>query len=391
MKKIFKNNWFLLFLMIPFFKPLCLQYYSGLQIAESVFVNWKIVSAAIGIALFVLYSVKYSRLSKLVVVTAFFELSIVFSTFYNHGYMSRAIIDAVSIVAYTAILRLVLCYNSKGFIRLLSRLMEILMLINFITMVIAPGGLPADLYYNTVNFLYFMVTDNGSVLFLIFCILVFMLESMMNERRISGRTKFLIFLCMLTALLSKSATTILMVFFFVGAMALVFRRNMLKIKHPGVLFTVYIVFTVYLLAMWENPVLEFILVELLNRSGDFTGRYVLWRAAIGMIKRHPLLGYGRQAQDYINTWGWHFSSHNYILEMMLQGGVLALIWFFALIWFVVKRLYRVQRDRMTSCLVLALFTVLTAALMEANIHSVYIFGVIVLCYHRPYMEMEAEK
>ena len=47
MDHCYKNKWILLFLMIPFFKPICFQYFSILKILEGLFLVWKVVSAAI--------------------------------------------------------------------------------------------------------------------------------------------------------------------------------------------------------------------------------------------------------------------------------------------------------------------------------------------------------
>lgn len=157
---------------------------------------------------------KQSRIPKIIVQVLLFELTIVFITGYKHGDMNRAMIDMVSIVAYTAMFVLTIKYNCKGFIRLLSKLLSILMVINLFTMIAFPSGIHADLYYNSENPLYFMVVDNGSALFIIFCVLLIMIDGIINEGYIAGKRKMLLFGCAASALLSRSATTIFSVFFF---------------------------------------------------------------------------------------------------------------------------------------------------------------------------------
>lgn len=228
MSKYLKNKWFLLFLIMPFFKPVCFQYYSNLWIVEKIFVNWKIVSALVGMLFLGLYMWNQSKIPKLVVQVTLFELTIVVITMYNHGYMNRAVIDAVSMVAYTTILILAIKYNYCGILRLLNNLLSILMGVNLVTMIAFPSGIPADLYRNTANPLYFMAVDNGSAIFLVFCVVIIILDSMVNEEYITGKKKILLAGCAMNALLSRSVTTICSVFLLLLMIFLVYKSDLVK-------------------------------------------------------------------------------------------------------------------------------------------------------------------
>lgn len=386
MTKYIKSKWVLLFLLIPFFKPICFQYYEKLNVLETVFVVWKMISALISICLLMVYVLNRSKISKLMVWVFLFELSIVFSTGINHGYMMRSIIDAVSIVSYVALLYLAMKYNKKGLIHLLNKYMGILMIINLVVMVFFPGGLHADLYTNNENALYFMVTDNGSALFLIFCILIFVVDGIIAAHGISTKNKLLIAGCFFSAVLSHSATAIFSVILLIVSIILIFKSNITKIVNPVVLFVIYLLCFIYLITMQDNGVSEFILVNIFSRSSNFSGRYVLWKTALQMIRLHPWIGYGRIVHDYIPAWGGYFSSHNYVLEVLLQGGLLAFALFAGLILTSIKRLFLMHHSKVTNCLIFALWVIMIAALMESAVHSVYIFGVIFFCYHCKYVE-----
>lgn len=391
MSKYLKNKWFLLFLIIPFFKPVCFQYYSKLWIVEKIFVNWKIVSALVGIFFLGLYIWNKSQIPKVVIQVALFELTIVGITYYKHGDISRAMIDSVTLVAYTSIWVLAIKYNCHGIIRLLSNLLSTLMMINLFTMIIFPKGIHADLYYNVVNPLYFMVVDNGSVLFLIFCIVIFMLDGIINADCITGKKIILLIGCAVSAVLSRSATTIFCVFFLLLVIVLRYKSDLMEKCKPGIFFVLYVIFFIYLLSMQNGEIAQFVIEKIFHRSGNFSGRYVLWETALIMISRHPWIGYGRMAQDYIAAWGAHYSSHNYILELMLQGGIIATGQFIFLIFVSIKKCLLVPCDKITNCLEFSLLAVLIAVLMESTIHSVWIFGVIILCYNCQYLVAEAEK
>ena len=381
----------MLFLLIPFFKPICFQYYSTLQGLENLFVGWKILSAAVCFVFVVSYMWSYSRLPKLVAFVSLFEICIVVSTLINRGDLMRALIDMVSIVSYTALLILGIKYNGSGIVHLLSRLLGVLLLINLLSVVLFPTGLPADLYTNPENPLYFMVIDNGSALFLSFSIAIFAIDGLISQGAVRLGGKILILCAILNGVLVKSATAIFTVALICIALLFILKSDFSKHQNPAILFLVYIGVFIYLITMQDNIVSEFILKNIFNRSANFTGRYFLWESAINMIKAQPWFGYGRSAQDYISAWGGYFSSHNYVLETLLQGGIVSLGFFILTVIFAIKKSLYTRHLKITAVLVFGLVTVLIAALMEATVHSVYIFGIISLCAGSYYLEVRQEK
>ena len=391
MIKYIKSNYIMLFLLIPFFKPICFQYYSTLQGLENLFVGWKILSAAVCFIFVVSYVWSYSRLPKLVAFVSLFEICIVVSTLINRGDLMRALIDMVSIVSYTALLILGIKYNGSGIVHLLSRLLGVLLLINLLSVVLFPTGLPADLYTNPENPLYFMVIDNGSALFLSFSIAIFAIDGLISQGAVRLGGKILILCAMLNGVLVKSATAIFTVVLICIALLFILKSDFSKHQNPAILFLVYIGVFIYLITMQDNIVSEFILKNIFNRSANFTGRYFLWESAINMIKAQPWFGYGRSAQDYISAWGGYFSSHNYVLETLLQGGIVSLGFFILTVIFAIKKSLYTRHLKITAVLVFGLVTVLIAALMEATVHSVYIFGIISLCAGSYYLELKQEK
>ncbi len=391
MIKYIKSNYIMLFLLIPFFKPICFQYYSTLQGLENLFVGWKILSAAVCFVFVVSYMWSYSRLPKLVAFVSLFEICIVVSTLINRGDLMRALIDMVSIVSYTALLILGIKYNGSGIVHLLSRLLGVLLLINLLSVVLFPTGLPADLYTNPENPLYFMVIDNGSALFLSFSIAIFAIDGLISQGAVRLGGKILILCAILNGVLVKSATAIFTVALICIALLFILKSDFSKHQNPAILFLVYIGVFIYLITMQDNIVSEFILKNIFNRSANFTGRYFLWESAINMIKTQPWFGYGRSAQDYISAWGGYFSSHNYVLETLLQGGIVSLGFFILNVIFAIKKSLYTRHLKITAVLVFGLVTVLIAALMEAAVHSVYIFGIISLCAGSYYLELKQEK
>ena len=233
MIRYIKNNYLLCVLLIPFFKPICFQYFSVLQGLETLFVVWKMLTAVVCLVLVFLYVWIKSKVPKLIIFVFMFEMAIVVSTVLNRGDLVRALIDAVSIVSYTAFLVLEIKYNGRGMVHLLSRMLGILVLINLISVLLFPSGLPADLYTNPENPLYFMVIDNGSALFLTFSIVVFSTDGLLTYGTLKADGMILIISALINALLSGSATAVFTVvliciailFIFISDFSKLFIRN----------------------------------------------------------------------------------------------------------------------------------------------------------------------
>lgn len=391
MRKYFNSRIFLLFLLIPFFKPVCFQYFSKLQIVEDIFIVWKILAACLIWAFFAISTIRRGRLSRLFPGVLLFELAILLITVYRHGYVSRAVIDAISITAYIAFWILAAHYNLKKGLRMLQAVLSVLMLINLAVMLIAPGGLQADLYTNPENALYFMVIDNGSAWFLVFCVIALMLNRELSGMRFSRSCILLLACCELSALLSKSATAIGVVTLLLLTIWMTERSSRKLVISPGVLLAGYLIIYMAVLFLQGNSVLQFVTIKVFQRTGTFSGRYLLWNQALNMIAAHPWIGYGRQVQDYIAAWGGYYSSHNFVLETMLQGGWLALLMLLGVIAAAARRLRGIRKEKIAAYLMMGLLAALLAGMMEAAVHSVYLFGLIALCYYGRELVREAEK
>lgn len=389
--KYIEKDYLLYILLIPFFKPICFQYVSFLQWIDVLFMIWKVAAAVICFVLLFSYLQRNARIPRLISLTVLFETVIILSTLIHQGNLFRAIIDAVSMAAYVSLLVLGIQYNSAGILRTMSRLLGILMIANLISLLCFPSGIPADLYTNEENPLYFMVIDNGSAFFLIYCIVLFVVEGLFSRGTL-GAGRILMILCALvSAVLSHSATAITAVLLMTAACFCIFATDLLKRWNPMILFIIYAVFSVCLITVRNNAILGFVLENIFHRSPTLTGRAVLWETAIAMIVKKTLLGYGRGFHDYIPAWEGYYSSHNYLLEILLQGGIVALFFFVLLVAHAIRKSMYTNRDKMTTCIIWSLLAILIAALMEAEVHSVYIFGCITLCAASRYLEKKQRK
>ncbi|WP_342985839.1 O-antigen ligase family protein [Clostridium saudiense] len=379
MNKIINNKWMLIFFIVPFFKPICFQYISGMIIIDEIFVIWKIIAAAIITILFILFAFRKKIIPKSILSVFMFELTILFTTIINKGDIKRALIDMVTIVSFSMLIYLTIRYNYKGFCEIINKVLSLLMIFNLIIMLIYPNGLKAELYTNLENPLYFMTTDNGTSLFILTTMFMNVMYSLINNKKIN---KFIICSCFFSAIVSKSSTAIIASTLFIIYIIFFYKKNISKIFNPYIMFTTYIgIFFITLSgkAMIFNPIIEWIF----NKNLSFTGRDRLWSAAIELIKKEPFIGYGVIENNYINIWGGKFSSHNFILELLLQGGIFSLIVFIYVILRAINNQNRYRNNNISNLLVAILFFMCISILMESTVHSVYLFTIIVLSLELP--------
>ena len=387
MKTIFRNEWLVLFLLIPFFKPISFQYYSNLSLLESGYVIFKVLVAVISFIFLCLYLLQYKKIPKLYIWVFLFEGSILFSTIYKHGNTERAIIDLISMSAYVIIFDLGMKYSKNTLIKSLTILLSFLVIINFVAILIYNSGLPADLYFNNfLNPLFFMTLDNGTALFLLFYLTIVFLKDYTKKINLEKFGWFMSIISILSAILSGSSTAILAVIIYFTSIKIESVKGIRIVKNYRRWVLLYgIVFSMIMFAR-NSKILSFILISIFGKNASYTGRDYLWAEAYKMIEKSPYIGFGRISSDYLSVWGGYFSSHNFVLELLLQGGYVALIIF---IFIVIMALVKLQSNKFSKSikvLQISLFISLVVMLMESTVHSVYLFGLIVLCFNSNLLE-----
>lgn len=118
--------------------------------------------------------------------------------------------------------------------------------------------------------------------------------------------------------------------------------------------------------------LSFILRDLYSDNLTFSGRVTIWRAAINAFERSPLIGYGVRAgtTDIVNILGvgaWATHCHNQILQIMFEGGVIALILFLILVTVNIKcciKAWKIENTNVSRICLYALFVYLIIGITE---------------------------
>jgi len=374
MKKISDNKVIMFIMVLLFFKPICFQYFESLQMIESIFVIGKIL-----VAFFVILDTMFSTFPRIKVNSFYFKVLafefVIFGvTILKNGAVFRSFIDLISIFVLVLMITNFFLYNKKNTIKVLKNVLLFLVVLQLFSEIIWPKGMPGDLYKNNkLNPLYFVTLDNGTTCLTSMCLATIYLDKYYFE--IKGKKQFLnLFLqvssCLFAAILSGSTTALICTVLLFIFIILSKHKNLWIFDKWWIWVSMYIL--MILVIINENNIIAK-LISLITGKVGFTGRNFLWENALSLINESFFWGYGRITEGYLKVWGGSYSSHNVIFEIMLQGGCIALILWIVCIISVLKSLKEINNYRIKRILLSLIFIILIGLMMEATVHSTYLF------------------
>lgn len=343
--------------ILIFFKPWYINY-KNLYNINLLYVN--------GIRLiFCIVIFKYiirNKLSRYIVWVCIFYLIKFVSNLFNNGNMGAFITEVYPVIAMCILIELYIKKDSKQLISAFTYSFNILLITNFISLLIKPIG------YGTIyQKLYFL---RGANQLMSFCVLTAVFTYINMYMKKDKSSKMLLILSIIistyTVICIDSTTGLLtwgvVLLFMVSPKFLknnkIFNyRNYIYMYSFGFLFIVIFKGQMYFQDFIEN---------ILNKSITLTGRTEIWEIALEYIKNKPLLGYGMANNTNIIFYqGEYLSTHNQVLQIIMEGGILAFIPFGIIICLVGKKLMKYKDDKRVAILAIGVLAVLINLFAEA--------------------------
>ncbi|MBP1545703.1 MAG: O-antigen ligase family protein [Oscillospiraceae bacterium] len=370
--KIFEKQWALTLLLLPFFKLPFFEHIPSLSFVDSIFDICKIVSAAV----IVVSYLNGRKISRIIICIILFELSLFFSTFINNGnYWSQAV-NCGTVVSFCMITELAVKKNSRVYFKTVLSIFIPLSIINLLTVFIVPQGLSADSYYGNVY--YIIGSRNGLPPVLIPLMVYSFIYSSLSSRKFTVPVLLFTVIVSATILKTWSATGVAGWFIFIAFVILFYRTRLSQLFNSLNLSLIYIAAFFFIIVFRLQTLFSFIIEDMLHKSITFTGRTDIWDIAILLIKRSPLTGYGvYEGHGFIFVRGLYYYSHNVILEVLLQGGVVSLVFYIAIFFTAMANLYRLRQYPVSQLIAFGIFTVFVMMLMEAYF-NIWIFALAVI-------------
>lgn len=364
-------------LILPYFMPSTLDSIS--PVIAQIFDYWRLASFIVVLTAYLLNG----KISKIISVIAIYEAALFVSTFINGGDYWQVAVKCGNIIGFCTLTELCVKKNSKKYFSCVFWIYFVLLSINLVVMMICPGGIGRTDKNYTYNFL---GIDNSFATLSIPLMAVACIYSAYRKKKIVASAFLVLFIISTTVLITWSATGVVVWFIELSYILFIYKGRLTKYLHSVNLFLTYVVAQVGLVFMRLQNLFAFIIEDILGKTLNLTGRTEIWDLSYILIARSPIIGYGVVKEEGVIYWqNKYFYAHNGLLEVLLEGGVVAAIPFIALFVMAAVVLYRHNEHYISGIITVALFSFLVFFLTEAMIHNIWLFGLLVMAYHVPYV------
>lgn len=208
----------------------------------------------------------------------------------------------------------------------------------------------------------------------------------MNNVKISRYTWVMIITALLSLVRAWSAKSIVGIALIVLYVMFVYGNRLSKLFNPIFVIGTYVLAEIGLVFFNIQEKFSYIIENILHKDATLTGRTGLWFNAINNIRNSPVYGYGvtNGGGIYLNTTfvgSTTHSSHNLILEMLMQTGFVGLaLWSMYIILSLLRNKKNINADSDTYyMLVFFVFVILIMQLTSGSLYIAFYYLPVILC------------
>jgi len=164
--------------------------------------------------------------------------------------------------------------------------------------------------------------------------------------------------CLLTVYHQQGATALIGIAVFLALLIWYNRRAMPRFTTPLVFTAVSILIFISIQYFNLLNLFESIIVKDLGKNISLSGRTRIWDKTLSILFKNPVTGVGYLPVAYMRDlfWQWAPHTHNQILELLLHGGFVTLIFYFAALFFSSREAVRHRRNPAVKALSFLLCT-----------------------------------
>ena len=293
--------------------------------------------------------------------------------------------------------------NFKNTIKCVYQILALLAVLNLVCILAFPNGLYSSVYDITFSYAqnfnlsysqnWLFGYKNNQFGYLLPLIGISFVYSYIEKGKISLSSKIIIVICLLNEIFAQATMASLLEAFYIISTAIMFINYNKKLKsivskliniRTIVLFTSIVVFFVVISTsdnLLSNLISEFSIR--LGKGADLNGRTIIWATALNYIMESPLLGYGlidsemfARASGILG--GTH--SHNYILHILISGGIVCLVEHIVLYIVSIKRIVR-SRGLLSLNVGLIIGNFFLDGLTSANMYYILFNPMFIFAYY----------
>lgn len=316
-------------------------------------------------------------------------VSIIFTSRF-HGNLMTSFSSLLNCFLMCVVFDFWLNYEYEDFLIYMRRVLFILVIINFMTIILFPNGLYGTGIYS-VNWL--LGHKNSHLNYIMMSIILESINAFKYHNKIRFTTSLYMILCCFSLYTVDSATAFIIVTVYVVFLILFvnfseskYIKLLLDIASVRTIIIVMLVITTIVVFMQD---MEFVantfsgLFDSMNRDTHFTGRTVIWAQSIEVIKEN--LWFGQGVVDSVlfgKMTGFEAGTHahNYILNILVMGGILCLLEHVVLYVYTIKKITS-SKSFYAYTLGLAIGLYFVSGLTGVNFYSALFNPIFVLTHY----------
>lgn len=317
------------------------------------------------------------KIDKFILFIILFYCSLLFSTFYFKQSYLNLIYEFVSILSWIVLFKINMLDNKDKFLTTLENTFFILLLINFITIILFPGGF----YLNSSGYSgnYFLGYDNNLITYIFPALALSFTNSLNKNGKIVLKSIFLLIISFCSIIFTWSATGIVSMVIMI-ALFLVYTINKKDFPIKKYIVVALILFIGIVFLRFQN-IFSFIIEGWLKKDLTFTGRTYIWDIFISEIKKSILIGHGIVDSKYLILTLNAGHAHNYFLQILYQGGLLTLSMFLGFFFSAINKVKNCNEKKYVG---IVIFTYLISFIFEAySLTNMFIIVLLIAYYYEP--------
>lgn len=323
------------------------------------------------------FLLRRGKIDKFILFIILFYCSLLFSTFYFSQSYVNLIYEFASILSWIVLFKINMLDNKDKFLTTLENTFFVLLLINFITIILFPGGF----YLNSSGYSgnYFLGYDNNLITYIFPALALSFTNSLNKNGKIGLKSIFLLIISFCSIIFTWSATGVVsMVIMIVLFFAYTINKKDFPIKKYIVVALCLFIGIVFL--RFQN-IFSFIIEGWLKKDLTFTGRTYIWDIFIGEIKKSILIGHGIVDSKYLIRTLNAGHAHNYFLQILYQGG---LVTFSMFLGFFFSAINKVKNCKEKKYVGIVIFAYLISFIFEAySLTNMFIIVLLIAYYYEP--------
>lgn len=366
-KKEVKSELLIILLTLPHLKS---GFFEQFDLLDTLIDGWRIASFII---VCIWYFFIRKKISKIVILLCVIESYLLIDTIFQRGNIYGCAKSAFSILGIALLYDMLEDFKDE-FLRAQLFCFETVIYINLFTEIAFPSGLYQGTLYSANWFLGYYNTHTRYFIPALMIAYIYM-----NYSGKKIRTYLLTAAIFVSAILVWSGGVVCAL----GSMAITYMifKNRTAVFNYFNYWLLHIVFFVLVILMKFQNYFKWLIDGLLGKWGSLTGRMLVWQAGLALVKASFLFGYGVEYDEIRKRhFVWAVHSHNQLLEILCQGGIIYLA---LMVWLIVmtgKRLSPYRNHEMVKAMSAAFLGWCVHSLVEPYT-TAFLMGMFVIGYH----------